>query len=157
MFPLWFLLIGLGPTLVFFFSALPARATPLFMGLGDLPGGSFGSVATGVSADGSVVVGQSQSASGFEVFVWDSTNGMRELDQVLTNQGIDLTGWTLWSAEGVSHDGLTIVGYGTNPSNAFEAWIAVIPEPSTALLLASGLGALAVGRSATRRREHHGR
>ncbi len=30
---------------------------PFFMGLGDLPGGSFHSKAFGVSADGSVVVG----------------------------------------------------------------------------------------------------
>ena len=33
-------------------------AEPFFMGLGDLPGGGFSSFAYGVSADGSVVVGQ---------------------------------------------------------------------------------------------------
>ena len=34
-------------------------AAPFFTGLGDLPGGSFGSGATGVSDDGQTVVGYS--------------------------------------------------------------------------------------------------
>src|SRR5262245_54599789 len=41
-----------------------------FVPLGDLPGGLFLSRASGVSADGSVVVGESVSASGFEAFRW---------------------------------------------------------------------------------------
>ena len=72
---------------------------------------------------------------------------MRSLQDVLeADLGLDLTGWKLRSARGVSDDGLTIAGWGTNPSGSIEAWIAVIPEPSTALLLASGLAALAVRR-----------
>lgn len=61
-----------------------AEAAPFFIGLGDLAGGPFYSVAFGVSADGAVVVGQGQSASGFEAFVWDAVNGMRNLEGVLT-------------------------------------------------------------------------
>src|SRR5687767_11234917 len=38
-------------------------ATPFFIGLGDLPGGTFRSSASGVSADGSVVVGSSDVAT----------------------------------------------------------------------------------------------
>jgi probable HAF family extracellular repeat protein len=44
--------------------------------LGDLPGGEFHSVAIGVSADGSVIVGPSDSASGYEAFRWTSDGGM---------------------------------------------------------------------------------
>ncbi|GAH22327.1 unnamed protein product, partial [marine sediment metagenome] len=44
--------------------------------------------------------------------------------------GVDLTGWTLRSATGISDDGLTFVGYGLNPSGYQEAWIATIPEPA---------------------------
>ncbi|MFH1417082.1 MAG: hypothetical protein ABII12_02185 [Planctomycetota bacterium] len=40
------------------------------MGLGDLPGGDFNSVAFGVSADGSTVVGHAAPASGMEAFAW---------------------------------------------------------------------------------------
>ena len=119
------------------------------VGLGDLAGGSFNSRAYGVSADGSAVVGRGSSASGTEAFVWDETNGMRGLMQVLMDQGIDMTGWSLTEARGVSADGLTIVGYGTNPLSQQEGWIAtIVPEPSTALLFGLGLSALA----ATRRR-----
>jgi len=67
-----------------------------------------------------------------------------ELDLVLINDfGLDLTGWTLVRAMGISDDGLTIVGQGLNPSGQTEAWIAIIPEPSTALLFAFGLAILA--------------
>lgn len=48
------------------------------VGLGDFPGGEFGSQAYGVSADGSVVVGFGAPAapSFFEAFRWTSAGGM---------------------------------------------------------------------------------
>ncbi len=36
--------------------AFSASAVPMFLGLGDLPGGNFSSYANGISADGAVVV-----------------------------------------------------------------------------------------------------
>jgi probable HAF family extracellular repeat protein len=116
------------------------------VGLGDLPGGIFFSDAWDASADGSVVVGLSLTGpSQSEAFVWDQANGMRNLRDVLVSDfGLDLSGWSLTEARGLSDDGRTIVGHGTNPSGNTEAWMAVIPEPTTALLLASGLTALAV-------------
>jgi len=68
----------LGSLLVSLVSPLPAFAFD-FLPLGDLPGGTFSSEATGVSGDGSIVVGRGTSASGPEAFVWDATNGMRGL------------------------------------------------------------------------------
>lgn len=111
--------------------------------LGRVPGGLFISLAQGISLDGSTVVGQSTSSSGQEAFIWDSANGMREFDLVLTALGLDITGWRLDVAHSVSADGHTIAGFGINPSGQPEAWIAVIPEPGTALLM--GLGLLAMG------------
>jgi probable HAF family extracellular repeat protein len=108
------------------------------VGLGDLAGGGFLSWAYGASADGSVVVGSSVSASGQEAFIWDAANNMRSLKDVLVGQGLDLTGWTLEWAEGVSGDGRTIVGCGINPDGNYEAWVAVVPEPATLGLLAVG-------------------
>jgi len=94
------------------------------VGLGDLLGGSF-SFAGGISADGSVVVGSSNSSNGREAFIWDSSNGMRSLSNILTNDfNLDLTGWRLDTATDISDDGLTIVGWGSNPDGAREAWIA---------------------------------
>ena len=63
-------------------------ATPFFMGLGDLPGGSFSSGASSISADGSVVVGSSAVATVLvpgrppfsqtlsEAFRWTQASGM---------------------------------------------------------------------------------
>jgi len=85
------------------------------VGLGDLPGGTVGSSAKGVSADGSVVVGQSDSASGEEAFRWTSTGGMVALG--------DLPGGSFdSSAHGVSADGSVVLGYG-NSASGREAFI----------------------------------
>ena len=119
--------------------------------LGSLPG-AIEIIAFDVSGDGSTIVGRAFSETGEEAFVWDQQAGMQNLQQVLTDDlGLDLDGWTLGRADGISDDGLTIVGVGTNPSGFTEAWIAIIPEPSTALLFASGLVAMAAARRSTRR------
>ena len=109
------------------------------IGLGDLSGGEFWSAAYDVSADGSIVVGKSGvEGSGcsskppdcIAAFIWDAVNGMRNLKEVLEGEyGLDLTGWELWEATGISCDGLTIVGTGRNPDRYIEAWIATISKP----------------------------
>ena len=77
-------------------------ATPSFQGRGDLPGGDFESYAYDISADGSVVVGQSYSSSGREAFRWTADGGMTGLG--------DLPGGTFSSdAYGVSADGSVAV------------------------------------------------
>ena len=53
---------------------------------------------------------------------------MRDLNQVLPREhGISLDGWFLYSATGVSADGMTIVGFGAHDHVASVAWIATIP------------------------------
>jgi probable HAF family extracellular repeat protein len=109
------------------------------MGLGDLPGGSFDSFACGTSADGSVLVGAGESERGREACIWDAEHGMRSLYDVLTDDfDLDLTGWNLTVAMGISDNGQTIVGFGTNPNGDTEAWIARIPEPASVALFAFG-------------------
>jgi probable HAF family extracellular repeat protein len=124
-------------------------------GLGFLPGGEFiYSGASGVSGDGSIVVGISSSSSstamGHEPFLWDSAHGMRSLQQVLVSDyGLDLTGWTLSNAL-ISANGRTLVGNGINPLGQYEAWIATIPEPTSAALF----GLVATFLFTMRRRSH---
>ncbi len=86
-----------------------ALGTPAsFQGLGDLPGGSFQSSALDVSADGSVVVGESKSASGNQAFRWAGG--------VMSGLG-DLSGDGFNScAYGVSGDGSVVVGRGISAS-----------------------------------------
>jgi uncharacterized membrane protein len=110
-----------------------------FVGLGGVGGGALD-----VSFDGSVIVG----SSGGVAFIWDAQHGMRSLQQVLTDElGLDLSGWSLTSASGISDDGRVIAGTGLF-EGATEAWIAVIPEPGTLALVAIGLGMLGLRRRA---------
>lgn len=76
-----------------------------FIPLGDLAGGDFESHAFGVSADGTVVIGCSESSQGLEAFRWTQGGGMVGLD--------DLAGGGFESqAHAVSGDGQVVVGGG---------------------------------------------
>lgn len=127
-------------------------ATNGMQGLGDLPqeGDPFfySSFASDVSGDGSVVVGR---AGLGETFVWDAAHGMRGLDVLLEAAGVDLSRWRLVSPATIaglrpypriSADGRTIAGLGYFDGR-LTSFVAVIPEPSTGLLLGIGLGVLA--------------
>lgn len=93
-----------------------------------------GSYAYATNHDGTVVVGM----SGDSAFLWRADLGMVDLSLYLTSLGLDLTAWTLTSANGVSADGLTIVGVGSH-NGINEAWIASIPSPSFAAVFACGV------------------
>jgi hypothetical protein len=110
--------------------------TPSLIALGDLPGGSFNSVANAVSGDGSTVVGFGSFASatqaGTQAFLWTAGGGMRSLWDVLLTQGVNpaASGWSeLTEATGISLDGNTIVGSGRRNGNT-EAFIARLVGPS---------------------------
>ncbi len=65
---------------------------------------------------------------------------MRSLKDILTiDFGIDLTGWQLERAIGISQDGLTIVGWGTNPNGSDEVFIATLPEPGALVMATLGI------------------
>jgi probable HAF family extracellular repeat protein len=99
--------------------------------------------AEAVSGDGNVIVGIADSRFSTVAFAWDQFHGTRRLPELLESQGVDLTGWQLEIARGVSYDGSVIVGNGTNPSGEREAWLArfdagtFIPEPSALVLAAA--------------------
>jgi uncharacterized membrane protein len=130
--------------------------TPSFQGLGDLPAGGVGSWASGVSGDGSVVVGRSltyDAGLGQNVsrpFVWDATLGMRSVDTLPS--GVT----SAWATD-VSEDGGTLVGYFRDPgSSDYRAYRHDIGSASTVVIDAvqgwvsvawgvSGDGSLVVG------------
>ncbi len=129
----------------------------VMVGLGDLLGGGFSSRAYDVSANGSVVVGTSligdHPSTGTVAFIWDADHGMRNLKTLLENDyGLDLTGWRLDFAGGISDDGLTIVGTGHSPDYPHndEAWVVTFPGPANTAPVAcimSGDRTIEVGSS----------
>ena len=85
------------------------------VGLGDLPGGAFSSRAYGVSADGSVVVGQGRNRSNYnEAFRWTAQEGMRGLG-FLPGHGASV-------ARAVSADTSVVVGASSPGQNICEAF-----------------------------------
>jgi uncharacterized membrane protein len=111
------------------------------MSLGTFPGALpiHSSTALSISADGTAIVGMAQ-VPGREgqavprAFYWSETIGMVDLRDLLIGLGVTgLDNWILSSANGISDDGLTIVGQATQGAGP-EAFIATIPEPSTIVL-----------------------
>lgn len=109
------------------------------------------SEAIGVSADGATVVGayyrQGDAYGVTRAFLWTQAGGFQDLEALLQLLGVSTDGWVLSRAINVSADGLTILGVGryrgTSGPRSDVAWIAVVPEPSTTLLLCAGLALLA--------------
>ena len=116
--------------------------TDAMVGLGFLPDHGW-SRATAVSGDGRVVVGSSAAVTVggdlaevgvHEAFIWDADHGMRSLKDLLADRyGLDMPDWPLGEPTGIPADGRVIVG------NGGGAWLAVIPEPSNAVLAVSAL------------------
>jgi hypothetical protein len=93
-----------------------------------LHGLDFASSLHAVSADGSRAVGYGQGGT----MIWDAAHGMRSVAELLVQEhGLDLTGWTLGTAYGVSDDGTVIGGVGLNPTGQTEGWIATLPPAPT--------------------------
>ncbi|HEY2841135.1 MAG TPA: hypothetical protein VGJ26_18410 [Pirellulales bacterium] len=102
------------------------------------------SYANAVNYDGSRIVGVSIGATGSRAVMWTSTLGSVDLNTYLPTLGVNLSGWNLTGASGISYDGSVISGDGT--FNGVEtSWIvstSSVPEPSALLLTALGSAAL---------------
>ncbi|MBU1002452.1 MAG: autotransporter domain-containing protein [Proteobacteria bacterium] len=93
-------------------------------GLGFLSSVSKWSQAIAVSTNGSVVVGKSYDDGGdSHAFYWTESSGMVTLASLLAAGGVDLTGWVLEEASGVSGDGTIIVGADTHGGPVYIARI----------------------------------
>lgn len=106
--------------------------------LGDILGGYFGSMALAASENGDVIVGTGTSDQGEEAFCWTDALDMLSLQELLTHHfGLNLDGWKLKEAVGISADGCIIVGTGINPYGYLEAWRAKLPSLENQELIAS--------------------
>ncbi len=96
-----------------------------------------GIIPADVSANGSVIVGTTldttDATQRIPAFIWTAQFGTENLQQFLAqNYGLDLPGWTLTKANGISDDGHIIVGRGVDPLGHTQAWVInlSVPEPS---------------------------
>lgn len=94
----------------------------------DNPAGASICTPKALTRDGSLFVGSANTGGPDErAVIWHAVAGLRDLQDVLVNDfALDLTGWTLRSAEDITRDGKVIVGYGVNPSGQSEAWRAAL-------------------------------
>ena len=124
----------------------PSNQTFRFHGLGDLPGGESQSIASGVTANGEVVVGFSSTAHGDDLFRWTESDGIRRIGP--PRPQVQNT-----NAESVSNDGTVICGSGhvVSPRGNFallfptaNSVIRIAPSPSYARDI-SGDGTIVVG------------
>lgn len=104
--------------------------------------GDLNSKTTGISGDGSLVIGYHSdlphSNGIYSPWVWDAANGQRTLSSFFTEHGVIFSG-ELITVTAVSSDGRTFVGAGVNPSGLTQAWVATIPEPAGWSLMMTGL------------------
>lgn len=124
--------------------------------LGSLAGETY-STAADVSADGRFVVGAGYDGT-FRARIWDAKTGSARLvSDLLAEQGVDLGGWQLTTADQISDDGSFIAGGGIDPQGRRQAWIAnlaPVPEASQWILMLAGLAVVvAVSRTRSPRRQ----
>ena len=111
-----------------------------------LKNGGWSGIANAASADGSIIVGNNSIGPGIRAFVWDEIYGTQDLEDILTAEGVDITGWQLGNATDISDNGRVIVGSGFHNGNT-EAWMITlqpIPIPAALPLFATVLSALGI-------------
>lgn len=119
--------------------------------LGVLPNGSDSSWAYGINDSGIAVgtsyIGPPGAASSNRAFIWDSVNGMRDLNDLLDSSG---SGWVLGGARDVNSTG-QIAAWGFYQGGEMHAVLLsprAVPEPGTLTMLLGlgGMGLVAVWR-----------
>jgi len=137
------------------YTSIVSAAGYSFTPLGYLPGGTAGSEAFAVSADGSVIVGQTSSPNYLQAFRWTRQTGIVGIG-FLPGHGESM-------ANAVSADGSTVVGWSAHPLGRPQAFRWTSATGMTALgTLAGGTesqafdvsadGSLVVGKSTSRTR-----
>ena len=61
--------------------------------------------------------------------IWDAFNGSRNIEDVLSSKGIDVSDWSNFKGLSISDNGSKIAGYATNPEGLVKPFlIDIIPQ-----------------------------
>lgn len=92
--------------------------------------GEQASQATTVSADGSTIIGNVVLNGSATAFYWTQSGDKQLLVDVLREAGLtdDLSGWIVTSVAGISADGRTLAGTGTDAGGRVRAFRAQLPQ-----------------------------
>lgn len=98
-----------------------------------LPASPAAYIATGVSDDGKIVVGNVRAGFTNRACLWKRGQDRTFfLDDFITRRGAVVpAGWSLSSASVISADGKTVYGWGINPDNLVEMFKVVLNTPTT--------------------------
>jgi hypothetical protein len=66
-----------------------------------------------------------------EALMW-TANGVQNIETLAASLGLNLTGWDLQEATGISDNGRIIVGWGFNPQGNSEGWVLSLPSSAIA-------------------------
>jgi uncharacterized membrane protein len=110
------------------------------------PSGFDASSAYGVSGDGNLIGGTTfiENVGQDTAAFWTGDGVAYNLQEYLSSQNIDLSGWQLLAITEVSQNGRYLTGRGYNPEGDLESFIVQIPAPGTVLPALVGL--IAAGR-----------
>ncbi len=100
------------------------------------PSGSTDSYARGTNYDGKVIAGRALVAFvTYRACLWTTQIGMVDLNTYLASLGVNMTGWTLTEAWGVSADGSAVSGTGEYLGAQRAFLVTGLPCPSTATII----------------------
>lgn len=88
------------------------------------------SFAHAISGNGEIIIGSAAYSPGGprRAFIWTLTSGIKDLNDHLTSLGVDMTGWELTHANGLSFNGSTLTGEGRF-NGEMRAWVALNVVP----------------------------
>jgi uncharacterized membrane protein len=141
---------GGGPKSAMAYQFWDGALTMLHEGDYDGDGIADGSAAYALSTDGSVIGGSITQIANLETAtLWKKgvlgTYTEYNVMELLANIGSSgQDGWYLHAVTGVSGDGRTIAGWGTDPLGQTQGWVAHIPAPGSVALI--GLAGLVAAR-----------
>lgn len=109
-------------------------ATSGVVDIGALPGEIWGSTATAVADDGTVVGWSGNPFFSFPAaIIWSPYIGLMSLADYAAEQGIDLGGYYLYNATSISADGRTIAGTALDPTASWFVPYVIRLEPTASV------------------------